>query len=109
MIIKAVLRFGGDIIEVIVENGSLMFLDTSSGTLTTIEGLKLNKSGVVKEFPDLENNQDWQKIAKERFKEHFKTYKSDTMKLEYIVNELKNHGYTPLYKQRAGFRPERYR
>ena len=106
--IGAVFELGGDQMEVIVKGGELLFKDTSSGTITGMGGLKLNKAGVIKEHPDLADNEDWGKIAIERLKEHMKKMTTENKKIDYIKDELMKHGYTPLFKQRAGFRPERF-
>lgn len=103
---KASFRFGGDIIDAIYSNGSLMFLDVSTGILTTIEGLKISKQGVIKEFPDLEGNEDWKKISIERFKAHIKSFQTEEQVIDYTIEELKKYGYTALYKQRGGHRPK---
>ena len=44
----------------------------------------------------------------ERLKKHVKELKSETRKINYIKDELSKHGYTPLFKQRAGFRPQKF-
>jgi len=106
--IKGLFSFGGDVIEVIVDSNNVMFSDVSTGVITTIEGLKLDKSGVLKEFPDLKKNQDWRKIAIERLKEHLKKFLKENQKLEYIKDELKKYGYEPLTKQQAGFRQKKW-
>lgn len=107
--ILAVFKLGGEHIESVVDKGNLFFRDLSSGTMTTIEGIKINKSGVLKEFPDLENNEEWKKIALERLKAHLKKLNTESKKIDYIRFELEKHGYEPLYKQRAGFRPEKFK
>lgn len=101
--IRASFRYGGDIVEVIVDYNNLMFTDCS-GTITTIEGLGLNKSGVIKEFPDLKDNEGWKKIAIKRLKEHMKKMNTENKKIEYIKEELIKYGYEPLVKQKAGCR-----
>jgi len=95
--------------EVIVESNSLKFFDTSSGVITTIEGMKLSKSGVIKEHPDLENDTEWRKKAIERLKEHMKKFKTEENKLDYVKDELVKFGYEPLIKQRAGHRPKKWK
>lgn len=106
--IIGVFELGGDQVEVIVDKDNIMFRDTSSGTTTTIHGLKLNKAGVIKEHPDLKNDDDWRKKVIERLKEHVKTFKTENQKINYIKDELEKFGYTPLFKQRAGWRPQKF-
>lgn len=102
-------QIGGDQIEVIVDANNLMFRDTTSGTTTTIQGLRLNKAGVIKEHPDLKDDEDWRKKSMDRLKEHMKKIKTEDKKIEYVKDELEKHGYTPLFKQRAGFRPKLFK
>lgn len=99
-------QLGGDQVEVIIDKDNTMFRDTSSGTTTTIHGLQLNKPGVMKEHPDLKDNEDWRKIAIERLKQHMKKISSEDAKINYVKNELTKHGYTPMFKQKAGWRPQ---
>jgi len=107
--IKTTFRSGGDIIEVIIKGNELLFYNTHSQMTTTIEGLKLSKAGVIKEFPDLENDEEWKKKGLERFKEHFKKIKGETKKMLYIKDELKKYGYVPLFYQRAGHRQQKFK
>jgi len=106
--IRAVFRLGGELVSTIVDGTNVMFLD-SNGVVTTIEGLKISKSGVIKEFPELENNEEWRKIAIERFKEKIKGFNNELEKTMYIKEELSKFGYEPKFFQRAGFRPEKFR
>lgn len=85
-----------------------MFADLQ-GTVTTIEGLKLNRQGVIDEFPDLKDKKNWKEEAVNRFKKHIKKFKLEKDKLNYIKEELRNHGYVPLFWQKAGFRTQKFR
>jgi len=76
---------------------------------TTLEGLKFSKAGVLIEFPDLKNNKEWKEIAINRLKEHIKSIPIEEHKLNYVKAELIKHGYVPMFKQRAGFRPKNLR
>ncbi len=97
-------RLGGDIIQTIVDRENTLFRDTSSGTTTTIAGLKFDQAGVIKEHPNLKDDVDWKEKAIERLREHLKTFKTENRKINYIRDELVKHGYTPLFKQSDGFR-----
>lgn len=99
-------QLGGDQIEVIIDAGNTMFRDTSSGTTTTIHGLKLSKAGVIKEHPDLKYDYEWKDKAIDRLKKHIKEFKTEDQKINYIKDELVKHGYTPMFKQKGGFRPK---
>lgn len=106
--IAGTFRLGGDIIEVIIDKENTLFRDTSSMTTTTIQGLKLSKQGVIKEHPDLKDDEGWKKKATERLKQHIKKLKTEDRKINYVKEELEKHGYTPMYKQRAGWRPVKF-
>jgi len=107
--IKSTFRLGGEVVEVIVRGNEVLFYDTSSQITTTIEGLKLSKVGCIKEFPDLENDPNWKKKTIERWKEYIKKMASEMDKITYIKNELKKHGYVPLFYQRAGWRAQKFK
>jgi hypothetical protein len=100
---------GGDIQEVIVKGNELLFFDIGSGMITPITGLKLSKSGCIKEFPDLKEDKDWKLKSIERLKEKMKTYNTEMEKMNYVKEELEKQGYEPLILQRAGFRPMKFR
>lgn len=106
--IIAAFELGPDVIEVIVDSNNIMFRDASSGTTTTIHGLKLDKPGVIREHPDLKDDDEWKKKAIERLKEHIKKYKTEIQKVNYVKDELEKFGYTPKYFQRAGHRPKQF-
>jgi hypothetical protein len=107
--IKITLKFGGDVFEAIIRGNELFFSDVSSGVITTIEGLRLSKAGVLKEFPDLKDDRDWRLKAIQRFKEKIKTIPTEDKTIEYVKEELIKFGWTPLIKQRAGWRPIKYK
>jgi len=109
MVIFGNFRLGGDEIEVIVDGGNILFRDTSSGTTTTIHGLKLSKAGVIKEHPDLKDDVDWRKKAIERLKEYTKKFKTEKEKLNYIKDELSKYGYEPRFFMQAGHRPQKFK
>ena len=76
--IQVLFEYFGDLVLVRVEGNKVTFANTSFGTqMTDISGLKLDYSGVIKEFPDMEDNEDWKKIAIIRFKEHIKSFGSE--------------------------------
>ena len=54
-------------------------------------------------------NEDWRKEAINRLKEHIKKMNSEMEAMNYIKDELTKQGYTALFLQRAGFRPQRFR
>jgi len=103
--IGLIFQFGPEVVEVRVNGSNVFFRTSQLHTFTTIDGIKLDRSGVIKEFPDLKENEQWQDIARVRFKQKIKTMKTEKEVAEYIINDLKKFGYIPLYKQEAGFRP----
>lgn len=107
--IKLTLRLGGENQEVIIRGNELLFFDIPSGAITTLEGLKLDKSGALKEFPDLKDDDDWKKKTIERLKEKMKGFKTERKKMDYVKEELIKFGYEPLYYQRAGHRHKQFK
>ena len=90
-----------------IDGNNILFMD-DKGTITTLEGLKFDKSGVIREFPDLKDDEDWRKKAMDRLKEHIKTFESEKDKMEYVRNELEKFGNKPLYYIQNGFRPKKW-
>jgi hypothetical protein len=107
--IKLTLQFGGDNNEVIIRGNELLFFDINSGMMTTIEGLRLSKSGCIKEFPDLKDDEDWKKKSIQRLKENMNKFDTEIQKMNYVKEELIKQGYKPLFFQRGGFRPEKFK
>jgi hypothetical protein len=99
-------RMGGEMLNVEIDGNNLLFCDLETNLVSPIDGLRLSRAGVIKEFPDLEFDNEWRAKAIKRFKETFYKLPTEAKKSQYIINELKKVGYTPLYKQVAGFRPE---
>lgn len=105
--IGVVLQLASEIVEVRVSENNINFRTGSSQAWATIEGLQLSHSGVLKEFPDLEGDPEWRVKAVNRFKEKVNSFRTEEQKIDYIVEDLAKHGYTPKYKQKQGHRPER--
>ena len=105
--IKTTFSLGSDMIETIIDGNTIKFFDVSTGMITTIEGIRLDKSGSLKEFPDLKDNEDWKKITLDRFKTKFKSFKTENEANNYVIDELTKQGYKAIMKQRAGWRPTR--
>lgn len=106
--IGIVFQFRGQIIEVRIDGTNCLFrTDKFGGRFFTIENLKLDKKGVIKEHPDLKDNDEWRTEAIKRFNEHLKKMGSEIERKDYVIEELSKCGYRPLYLQRTGFRQER--
>jgi len=106
--IGAILLYFDEVVEVRIQGSNVFFKTTSSNKYATIDGIKLDYSSTIREFPDLEVNPDWKGIAIERFKQKIKSYPDEMSRITYIIEDLKKHGYKPKYIQRQGFRPEEY-
>lgn len=90
-----------------VEGNKVWFSTTTFGNVrASIEHLKLNYTGVVREFPDLEERDDWREEAIKRFKKNIESMKSEDDVSRYLINDLKKFNYIPLLKQKNGFRAE---
>lgn len=108
--IKAKFKLGGDIVEVIIRNNELLFMDIGTGTIAplTEKTMRLSKAGVLKEHPDLKDEIEWRKIALERLKTHMNKMKTEMQKITYVKDELIKFGYDCLHYQKAGFRPKKF-
>ena len=103
--IGAVFEFMNSIAEIRVIGETVLFRTSQFQNFGSIDNLRLNKSGVIKEFPDLIDKEDWQKQARDRFKEKIKTMKDEKEQIKYVMDDLGKFGYIPLYIQKSGFRP----
>lgn len=102
--IGVIFQQGMDFFRVNIRGNSIIFSDGLKET--NLGGLKLNYSGVIKEFPDLKNDDNWKHKAIERFKEKIKSFKTEEEKADYIIRDLKKFGFIPKYKQKQGHRIE---
>lgn len=103
--IEVIFYFGTEISMVRIRGNHVTLCSSSQGSVeATIDGLKLSKSGVVKEFPDLKDKENWREESIIRFKQRIKDFKSEEAVAEYLIEDLKKFGYVPKYKQVMGFR-----
>ena len=106
MPIEMIFQLGGEIVFIKVEGSNITFGNVAYGAQTsTIEGLKLNQVGVEKEFPDLKGNPSWREEAIKRFKEKVSGFTTEKERADYIVDDLKKHGYELKRMQKGGHRP----
>ena len=96
-------------VEVRVDKDKVIFRTTPFTPFVDIEGIKLDKAGSLREFPDLKDNKDWEKITRQRFKDKMKTMKTEKERALYLIVELTKFGYQALHAQREGFRPAKIR
>ena len=104
--IQIMFEFCGDMEIVVIDGHNVMFGNTSYGAkLATIDGMKLDYGGVIREFPDLELNPEWREVAIDRFKEKIKSYPHERDVAIYVTEELKRFGHIPIKIQMGnGFR-----
>ena len=104
--ITVMFSFFNEKILVTVNGNNIYFSSTAYGAVKApIDGLRLDYTGVCKEFPDLEAKENWEDIAIARFKKKLKSFDNDEEKINYIIEDLRKFGYVPEKKQREGFRP----
>jgi hypothetical protein len=104
--IEVIFYYGNDVVIVRITGKKIEFGNSLYGNkLATIDGIRLDKSGTIKEFPDLKDVDNWKQEAIKRFKEHINNLNNEEEVSKYIIKELSSKGYIPKYKQVAGFRP----
>jgi hypothetical protein len=97
--------FNNEIVTVKVNGKTLLFgKGVNKGYFAPIDKLQFSKQGVIKEFPDLEDNPKWKDIALERFKEKISNMQTEIEIAKYVVNDLAKFGYKPLRFTKAGSR-----
>ena len=104
MTIQCVFQRGSERTAIRIIGDNVLFIDLSSNMVAPIEGLKLSRQGVIKEYPDLKDNPQWKQIAIERFVKKIKGLSTEEKRSEWLIQEMVEMGYTPLYKQKNGFR-----
>lgn len=91
-----------------ISGNSVLFGNTAQGMLMSdISGLKLYYSGVIKEFPDLEKSENWKEEAIKRFKAKIKSLPTEGKIGDYIIEDLRKHGFEPKKIQIKGRRPRK--
>lgn len=105
--IEGLFRFGNEYVLIKVSGNSVLFGNTIFGArMADISGLKLNYVGVCREFPDLENKDNWKEEAIKRFKDKIKSYETEDEIMDYIINDLRKFGYVLVRTQKGGHRPK---
>ena len=106
--IELMFGFGTEKVLVIVNGNDIRFSQTNQGNQqATIDGLKLDYNGVIREHPDLEVREDWREEAIKRFKKKIDGFNSNKEIAKYIIEDLKKYGYKPVLLQEEGHRPRR--
>lgn len=103
--IGIIFQYMGEHVEVRVHQSNVLFRTKQIQQFIPIEGLKLDKKGVIREFPDLKDDGEWKKKAIKRFKEKVKSMDTENEQIQYIMEDLKKYGYKPMFLQKQGRRP----
>ena len=103
--IGVIFQFGTEVVEVRVKDNNVFFRTSNLQQFGDIDGIKLDKVGVLKEFPDLEDKEDWRQQTRDRFKQKIKQMKDENEQVKYIIEDLSKHGYLAKFIQKQGFRP----
>lgn len=103
--IGVIFDFATGVVEVRIDGNNCLFRSQQSyNAFYPIDGLRLDKKGVIKEHPDLKDSNEWRQEAIKRFKEKLKTFDTEMDRINYIMEDLKKFGYKPLYIQKQGGR-----
>lgn len=103
--IEMMMEFLGEIVLVRIDGTQVLFGNTQYGArLASIDGLKLDYNGVIKEFPELKGNENWKEEAIKKFKEKIKKMKSEKEIATYLIEDLDKFGYKAKKIQQSGFR-----
>ena len=95
-----IFELGGDMTLVRVSGNDILFSTSDSNfqQYSPIEGLRLSRDGIVKEFPDLKNSKlsdgDLRGEAIKRFKEKIRGFETEDEVRTYLVEEFEGMGYT---------------
>ena len=76
---------------------------------TNIGGLKLNISGIVKEFPDLKGKPipEIKKQGVKRFYDHISTFSGEQELIKYLKQDLQKHNWKMRMVEKHGHRPRK--
>ena len=97
--------FGNELILIRIDKNVVLFGNTQYGNrLASIDGIKLNKEGSIKEFLDLKDDSKWKEKTIQRFKEKINKFNSEKEIAKYIIDDLKKFGYVPKAMQVMGHR-----
>lgn len=102
-----IFNYGGEVVETRIIGSNIYFRTTTYGSqFVPIDSLYFSKDGVIKEYPDLENDESWKVKALERFKQEVKKLNNEDKIANYLISDLAKHGYVAKYKQKQGHRVE---
>ena len=105
---ELIFRLADDYVIVKIKNGQVLFSNSNTNfqRFVPIDGIMLNREGIIKEFPDLKGlpDSEMRKEAIDRFKKHIKEFNTEDEIKEYIIMELKKYGYICEKIKKEGFR-----
>ena len=105
--IEVLMYYGTEIVLIRISGNDVRFGNSSYGAqMATIEGMKLDKHGVLKEFPELKDNPNWRVEAIAKFKDKIREIGNERKIAKYLIEDLKKFGYIPKFIQEAGKRRE---
>jgi len=103
--IQLIFEYGVEKVIIIVTGKDVRFGNIKYGNITTtIDGLRLDYNGVIREFPDLELNKNWRQDAIARFKKKIQGFENEQQIADYLIEDLKKFGYKLKGTQKKGFR-----
>jgi len=105
--IELMFNFGMDVVFVRIDGVNVYFGNSGQGAVVAqIGNMKLDKAGTIREFPDLAADPEWKEKAIARFKHKIISLPNEKERSNYIIQDLRKHGYVPKLRQQKGFRPE---
>ena len=107
MTVGVLFEYASEPVEVRIEGVNIFFRTLQSMNWATIDNLKLDYAGAIKEFPDLKGTDNWKEETIKRFREKMKELRTEKTRADYIIQDLKKYGYVPRFLQKKGFRPEK--
>ena len=108
--IRTIFSLGSEVVEIRIKNNEVLFRTADfGGGFVPIDSIRLDKIGVVKEFPDLKDKENWREEAINRFKINISKMKNEKEKMGYVIEDLAKFGYKPLYLQRSGYRAIKFK
>lgn len=107
MTIQSTFQLGSERIIVRIIRENVLFFDLQNNMMSPLEGLRFSREGAIKEYPDLKDDENWKQKAIQRFTDKIKSLPSETKRMEWIIEEIRKMGYTPLYQQQDGWRLKR--
>lgn len=100
--------FGNEKVLITIDGEKVWFSNTNYGAVKSeIDGLQLDRDGVIREFPDLEDDVEWRTKVIERFKKKMKKFATEEDRADYVIFDLRKYGYVPEQIQKEGFRPRK--